>query len=61
MFWIVAVPVLVLVGVIYWWAGRHSSVRRNVRGLGIDEALKNDEASSTFLRHKAGGGPIFPA
>jgi hypothetical protein len=57
MFWIVAAAVVVVVGLLWAWAGRHSKVRGSVRGSRLDDALTNDTSTDTFLRHRSQGGP----
>jgi len=57
MFWIIAAGVVLLLGLLWWWSGRHSKVRTNLRGYRLDQALGNDAAGDTVIRHHSRGGP----
>lgn len=54
--WIVLGVVVVAVGVVYVWAGRHSKVRADVRLAKYDEAVKHPEVQAQQLRD-IGGTP----
>jgi hypothetical protein len=58
MFWIVSAVVVVLLGLVWLWAGKHSTIRGRVTGRRIDEALQNPEAEAHTMR-RLGSGNFF--
>jgi hypothetical protein len=60
MFWIIAGAVAVLLAVVWWWAGKHSTVRGNVRGYRIDQLTGNAEGEDTLIRYHGPNPPAGP-
>jgi hypothetical protein len=58
MFWIIGGVVVVVLGLVWWWAGRHSTIRGSVTGRRIDEALQSPEAEEHTVR-RLGSGNFF--
>ena len=54
-FWIILALALIALVSVWLWADKRSRVKRDVRGHGLDQAMKNSDASATAFRHQTRG------